>query len=218
VSDVTAAAVVGIVNGQFAQNCYLVADADAGECVVVDPGEESARILAEVARRGWRVTAIWLTHAHVDHILGVAAVKAAAGVPVHLHPADRALYDGLPQQAQWMGLRAEPAPPPEHALAAGDRLRAGRHEFEVRHTPGHSPGSVSFIAPGIALTGDALFAGSVGRTDLPGGDGAALLRSIRRELLPLPDETIVYSGHGPVTTIGEERTDNPFLTGAYELA
>lgn len=217
-SDGAVPEVVCIVNGRFAQNCYLVADVESGDCVVVDPGEESARILSEVARRGWRIGAIWLTHAHVDHILGVGAVKAAAGVPVHLHPADRPLYDGLPQQAQLMGLAAEPAPPPDHVLAPGARLRVGRHEFEVRHTPGHSPGSVSFVAPGAALTGDALFAGSVGRTDLPGGDGAALLRSIRRELLPLPDETVVYSGHGPASTIGMERATNPFLTGAYELA
>ena len=217
-SDATGLEVVCIVNGQFAQNCYLVADVETEECIVVDPGEESGRILAEVALRGWRITAIWLTHAHVDHILGVAAVKAAAGAPVHLHPADRSLYEGLPQQAQWMGLTAEPAPLPDHALSPGSRLRVGRHEFEVRHTPGHSPGSVSFVGTAVALTGDALFAGSVGRTDLPGGDGAALLRSIRRELLPLPDETVVYSGHGPATTIGVERTTNPFLTGAYELA
>lgn len=217
-SDTRGPAVVCITNGQFAQNCYLVADTAAGECAIVDPGEESGRILAEVARRGWRVTGIWLTHAHVDHILGVAAVKAATGAPIHLHAADRPLYDGLPQQAQWMGLTATPAPPPDAELRDGGRVRVGTHEFEVRHTPGHSPGAVSFIAPGLALTGDALFAGSVGRTDLPGGDGAALLSSIRSRLLPLPDDTVVYSGHGPATTIGEERAGNPFLTGAYELA
>jgi glyoxylase-like metal-dependent hydrolase (beta-lactamase superfamily II) len=218
VSETRGPAVVCITNGQFAQNCYLVADTAVGECAIVDPGEESGRILAEVARRGWRVTGIWLTHAHVDHILGVAAVKAATGAPIYLHAADRPLYDGLPQQAQWMGLTAMPAPPPDAELRDGDRVRVGTHEFEVRHTPGHSPGAVSFIAPGVALTGDALFAGSVGRTDLPGGDGAALLRSIRSRLLPLPDDTVVHSGHGPATTIGEERAANPFLTGAYELA
>lgn len=217
-SETSRPEVVCIVNGQFAQNCYLVADAASRECVVVDPGEDSRRILEEISRRGWRVTAIWLTHAHVDHILGVAAVREATGAPVHLHPADRPLYDGLPQQAQWMGLPAQAAPQPDHELRAGGRVGVGPHEFEVRHTPGHSPGSVSFIAPGIALTGDALFAGSVGRTDLPGGNGAALLSSIRRELLPLPDDTIVYSGHGPASTIGAERATNPFLTGTYELA
>jgi glyoxylase-like metal-dependent hydrolase (beta-lactamase superfamily II) len=218
VSDPGAPAVVCITNGQFAQNCYLVADVAAGECVVVDPGEESGRILSEVAARGWRVTGIWLTHAHVDHIVGVGAVNRAAAAPIHLHADDRALYDGLPQQAAWMGISAGSAPAPDAELRHGGHVRVGAHDFEVRHTPGHSPGSVSFIAPGIALTGDALFAGSVGRTDLPGGSAAALLSAIRRELLTLPDETVVYSGHGPVTTIGVERATNPFLTGTYELA
>lgn len=217
-SETRGPAVVCITNGQFAENCYLVADPVAKECAIVDPGEESGRILAEVARRGWRVTGIWLTHAHVDHILGVAAVKAATGAPIHLHAADRPLYDGLPQQAVWMGLTAPPAPPPDVELRHGEHVRVGAHEFEVRHTPGHSPGAVSFVAPGVALTGDALFAGSVGRTDLPGGNGAALLSAIRARLLPLPDDTVVYSGHGPATTIGAERAGNPFLTGAYELA
>lgn len=217
-SDTADPTVVCITNGQFAQNCYLVADAASGDCAVVDPGEESGRILSEVAARGWRVTAIWLTHAHVDHILGVAAVKAASSAPVHLHAADRALYDGLPQQAAWMGISAGPAPAPDAELRHGGRVRVGAHRFEVRHTPGHSPGSVSFVRPGLALTGDALFAGSVGRTDLPGGSGAALLAAIRRELLTLPDDTVVYSGHGPPTTIGVERATNPFLTGTYELA
>lgn len=210
--------IVCIPNGQFVQNCYLVADTAAGECAVVDPGEEAERILAEIARRGWRVGAIWLTHAHVDHILGVGAVSAATAAPIWLHAADRALYDGLQDQAAWMGFRAEPAPAPDAELRHGDRVTIGSVEFEVRHTPGHSPGSVSLVRDGIAIVGDVLFAGSVGRTDLPGGSGAALLASIRHQLLVLPDATAVYSGHGPATTIGEERETNPFLTGAYELA
>lgn len=217
-SDLLAPEVVCVTNGQFAENCYLVADPAVGDCAVVDPGEESGRILAEVAQRGWRIAAIWLTHAHVDHVLGVAAVKAASGAPVHLHPADRPLYDALPEQATWMGLTAAPPPPPDAELHHGGRIVLGTHSFEVRHTPGHSPGSVSLIGAGIALVGDALFAGSVGRTDLPGGNGVALLSGIRRQLLVLPDETVVYSGHGPATTIGDERATNPFLTGDYELA
>lgn len=206
---------VCIPNGQFAQNCYLVADPAAGECAVVDPGEEAARILGEAKRRGWRVAAIWLTHAHVDHIMGVAAVKTASGAAVHLHPADRELYDSLPEQAAWMGVQADVPPSPDRELRHGERVRVGAVELEVRHTPGHSPGSVSFVAPAAVLAGDALFAGSIGRTDLPGGNGATLLRSIRQQLLVLPDDTVVHSGHGPATTIGEERTSNPFLVGLH---
>lgn len=207
-SDLT---VVAIPNGQFVQNCYLLGDEDTGEAVVVDPGEEAERFLAELARRRWRVTGIWVTHAHLDHILGVGAVKAATGAPIVLHPADRGLYQQLPQQAEWMGLRVSPAPPPDREFQAGGEVAVGRHRFTVRHTPGHSPGSVSLVGSGLVLTGDALFAGSIGRTDLPNGDYDTLIGSIRRELLTLDDHTRVLAGHGPETTIGQERRTNPFL-------
>jgi hydroxyacylglutathione hydrolase len=206
--------VVAIPNGQFAENCYLVAPEGATDAVIVDPGEEAPRFLARAEREGLRIREIWLTHAHIDHILGVRAVHEATGAPIYLHPADRPLYDAMPEQAGWFGLRAEAAPPPDHELAHGMRLRLGEATFEVRHAPGHSPGSVVLVADGLVLAGDVLFQGSIGRTDLPGGSLARLLRSIREELLTLPDETVVYSGHGPVTTIGEERRSNPFLTGA----
>jgi len=206
--------IVCLPNGQFLENCYLIADEAAGEAVIVDPGEETALFLRELEERSWTLRAIWLTHAHVDHIMGVGAVRRATGVPVHLHPADRFLYDAVAQQAEWMGLHAEPLPPPDAAWEAGATATIGRFGFTVCHTPGHSPGSVSFSGPGMVLAGDALFQGSIGRTDLPGGDFPTLLDSIRRELLSLPDDTIVYSGHGPATTVGEERATNPFLTGA----
>jgi len=199
------------------ENCYLVADAEQGEAVLIDPGEEAERFLQVLSRHGWRLTAIWLTHAHVDHIMGVAAVRASHEVPTWLHPLDRPLYDALPQQGQWMGLRLAAPPAPTHDLAAGVALRVGGLSFDVRHVPGHSPGSVAFVGHGVAFVGDVLFSGSVGRTDLPGGDGSALLASIRRELLTLPDSTVVYSGHGPATTIGSERETNPFLTGICRL-
>lgn len=173
--------------------------------------------LAELDTRRWTLTAIWLTHAHIDHILGVAAVKRATGAPVFLHPADRPLYDALPDQAGWFGMRPEAPPAPDHELAAGRRLTAGGFEFEVRHTPGHSPGSVSFVGQGTIFGGDVLFNGSIGRTDLPGADSATLMQSIQREFLSLSDSTVVRSGHGPETTIGIERLTNPFLTGAYRL-
>lgn len=204
--------IVLLPNGAFAENCYLIADTTARQAVIVDPGEEWERFLAELGRRGWRLLGIWLTHAHIDHILGVGEVHAATGAPIWLHPADRALYDDLPRQGLWFGLHASPLPPPQHELTPGHILRVGRHEFAVRHTPGHSPGSVSLVGPGAVFSGDALFAGSIGRSDLPGGDQAVLLESIRRELLSLPDDTVVYSGHGPQTTIGDERRTNPFLS------
>jgi hydroxyacylglutathione hydrolase len=209
--------VVVIPNGQFVENCYLVADSDLGQAVIIDPGEESARFLAELGRRGWSLQAIWLTHAHIDHIMGVGAVRAATGAPIHLHPLDRPLYDALPAYGGWVGMRLEAPPTPEVELAAAQPLRIGRYDFEVRGTPGHSPGSVSFVGQGMIFGGDVLFNGSVGRTDLPGGDTATLMATIQSQFLSLPDSTVVHSGHGPKTTIGVERLTNPFLTGAYRL-
>lgn len=207
--------VVALPNGQFAENCYLLADRATRRAVMIDPGEEPKLFLAELDTRGWSLQSIWLTHAHVDHIMGVAEVKAATGVPIFLHAADRALYEALPRQAEWMGLSLEAPPPPDEELVEGQTLRLGAHEFTVRHTPGHSPGSVSFVGPGLVLGGDVLFSGSIGRTDLPGGDLPTLLHSLHNVFLALPDSTVVHSGHGPDTTIGVERMTNPFLTGAY---
>jgi glyoxylase-like metal-dependent hydrolase (beta-lactamase superfamily II) len=209
--------VVAIPNGQFAENCYLVADTRARQAVIIDPGEESRKFLAELERRGWGLEAIWLTHAHIDHILGVGAVHRATGAPIHLHPLDRPLYDALPKYGAWVGMEAEVPPPPQFELVAGDVLRVGEFDFVVRFTPGHSPGSVSFLGQGLIFGGDVLFNGSVGRTDLPGGDTATLMATIQSEFLSLPDSTVVHSGHGLDTTIGIERLTNPFLTGAYRL-
>ncbi len=205
--------IVPIPNGMFAENCYLVVDERAGECAIVDPGEEAGLILHKVEETGAKPVAIWLTHAHIDHVLGVARIAAETGAPVWLHPADRPLYDAVPDQAAWFGLEPpEPLPAPDQNLAHGTRVTAGGLSFEVRHAPGHSPGSVCLVGPGVAFSGDVLFAGSIGRTDLPGADFETLIASIERELLPLPDDTILYSGHGPETTIGRERQTNPFLT------
>jgi hydroxyacylglutathione hydrolase len=204
--------VVAVPNGRFLENCYLVTDPAAGASVVVDPGEDAALIAERLAALGTRLEAIWLTHAHVDHILGVAALKGTTGVPVYLHPADRALYDQVAEQARAFGMRAQPLPSPDRPLAHGDVLRIGGLAFAVRHVPGHSPGSVCLVGTGLVIAGDVLFRESIGRTDLAGGDFDTLIAGIERELLSLPDETIVYSGHGPQTTIGHERRHNPFLT------
>jgi len=199
------------------QNCYLVADPATGAAAMIDPGEESGRILAEVERRGWKLEAIWLTHAHIDHIMGVGDVVARWPVPIWLHPHDRPLYENLSEQAEMFGLRCPPAPAPTDAIRPGEPLVLGSLRFDVRFTPGHSPGSVALVGYGRVFGGDVLFNGSIGRTDLPGGDTATLFASIEREFLTLPDSTIVHSGHGPDTTIGVERATNPFLTGVYRL-
>lgn len=210
--------VITLTNGAFVENCYLVIDRTRGEAVIVDPGEDAALFLDRLQAEDVTLTGIWLTHAHLDHVLGVARVAENTGAGIWLHPADRPLYDHIPDQAAaWMQQRVPLPPPPQHALADGDVVTVGTHRFAVRHVPGHSPGSVAFVGDGMAFVGDALFAGSVGRVDLPGGDGAALLESITDQLLTLPDETVVYSGHGPATTIGQERASNPFLTGEYRL-
>lgn len=209
--------VVSLPNGQFAENCYLVADRQTRDAVIIDPGEASEIFLAELNRRAWALKGIWLTHAHVDHIIGVGAVHAATAAPIHLHPLDRPIYDALPQYGAWLGMQLERPPAPHRELRAGEVLRVGGLEFAVRFTPGHSPGSVSFLGNGIVFGGDVLFSGSVGRTDLPGGDAATLMATIQSQFLSLPDSTVVHSGHGPDTTIGVERLTNPFLTGAYRL-
>ena len=205
-------------NGAFVENCYLLADEEDGVAAIVDPGEDSDLFLSRATQEDWTITQIWLTHAHLDHVAGVAAVARATGAPILLHPDDRFLYDEVARQASWLGVQCEQPPPPNRELRAGDTVAIGEYEFAVRPVPGHSPGSVAFVRPGLAVVGDTLFAGGVGRVDLPGGDGPTLLASIQDELLTLPDDTLIYPGHGPETTVGRERVSNPFLTGAYPLA
>jgi glyoxylase-like metal-dependent hydrolase (beta-lactamase superfamily II) len=209
--------VVSLPNGQFAENCYLVADRQSREAVIIDPGEEPAMFLAELDTRAWSLRGIWLTHAHIDHIIGVGEVHARTGAPIYLHPLDRPIYDALPQYGTWVGMKLDRPPAPHHDLGPGQVLRVGRFKFAVRFTPGHSPGSVSFLGEDMIFGGDVLFNGSVGRTDLPGGDATTLMATIQSQFLSLPDSTVVHSGHGPDTTIGVERLTNPFLTGAYRL-
>ena len=206
--------IVALTNGAFAENTYLVADPERREAAIVDPGEEADLFLARLRTEGWTLRAIWLTHAHLDHVAGIAAVRAATGAPVWLHPADRRLYDRAPDQARAFGMELAPLPPPDAEFVEGEPARVGGRAFDVLHTPGHSPGGVSFAGHGVVFVGDVLFAGPIGRTDLPGGDGDVLLASIRDKLYALPNATVVYAGHGPATTIGEEKATNPFVRPA----
>ena len=195
--------------GPLQENCYLLSD--AGQAVLIDPGDEAGRLLG--ALEELELTAVWLTHAHFDHVGALADILDRSSVPVYLHPDDWELLDNAAASAAYFGLtlrqpEVEPSP-----LTHGQVMKMGKLEASCLYTPGHAPGHVSFYVPaaGFVLAGDALFQGSVGRTDLPGGDHAQLLASIRRELLTLPDETRVLPGHGPETTVGAERLSNPFL-------
>ncbi len=201
--------------GPFAQNCYLVVCAATSAAILVDPGAATPQMLATARRLGVTVESIVLTHAHVDHVDGVPRAKAETGAPIYLHPGDTELYRNAPLQAQMFGLLMDPLPPVDHPLAAGDVVRFGECELEVRFAPGHAPGHVILVGDGVALVGDVVFNGSIGRTDLPGGDFATLMRSIREQVLTLPDATTLHTGHGPDTTVGHERRTNPFITGSY---
>jgi len=203
--------IIALTNGAFAENCYLVADPETREAVIVDPGEESDLFRSRLRSEGWTLRAIWLTHAHLDHVAGVSAMREATGAPVWLHPDDRRLYDRAPDQARAYGFTLDRLAPPDREFREGEPAIVGGLAFDVLHTPGHSPGSVSLAGYGVVFVGDVLFAGSVGRTDLPGGDTDTLRASIRDKLYVLPDETVVYSGHGPATTVGEEARANPFV-------
>ena len=199
--------------GPFEENCYLVVDESSQHAVLIDPGDEASRIVRMVRETGATLDAIWLTHAHIDHIGAVAAVKREWDVPVYLHPADAPLYAAGARQAAFYGLGFEQPDPPDRELAHGDRVRVGDLEFEVMHTPGHAPGLVVFHGHGVALAGDLLFAGSIGRTDLPLSNPADMEASLRRIMSDLRDEVAVHPGHGPSTSIGQERMSNPFVNG-----
>jgi len=229
--------------GMLQCNCSILADRETRDAIVVDPGDEVERILEILRSRELRVRAILSTHAHIDHVGGLARLHEATGAPILMHPDDLPLYQRMDIQAQWLGVRPPPIATVDAELREGETIRWGGYEARVLHTPGHTPGSVSLYIPleppaaapgtdlaagsatpappaparrtpgysGWLLAGDTLFAGSIGRTDLWGGDLRLILESLHGKLMKLPDATRVYPGHGNITSIGEERETNPFL-------
>ncbi|HEX9654010.1 MAG TPA: MBL fold metallo-hydrolase [bacterium] len=197
--------------GVFAENCYVVGCEQTREGVVIDPGDEGQRILRAIEKNSLKIKYILITHAHLDHVKEAQAVKSALNVPLCMHRADQLLLDNLPAQAAAFGLSTSGIPQVDQYINEGESINFGKQRFEILFTPGHSPGSVSFVTQKLAFVGDVLFAGSIGRTDLPGGDFDMLIQSIKSKLYPLGDDTQVYPGHGPHTTIGGERRTNPFL-------
>lgn len=200
--------------GPIEENCWLLADESASQAVLIDPGEEAERLLAAVDATGCTLTAIWLTHAHFDHLGAVADILRVRPVPVYLHPLDRVLYDHAHESGQRFGLNVETPPPPDRELAEGDTVSCGTFVFDVWHLPGHSPGHVAFIGSGLCISGDLLFEGSIGRTDLPFCDRDAMRRSLVR-LTTLPPGTRVLPGHGGYTEIGKELATNPYLAPQF---
>jgi glyoxylase-like metal-dependent hydrolase (beta-lactamase superfamily II) len=202
--------------GPVGCNCTVVVCPTTREALIVDPGGDAGKILALLTKLDARAVGIVHTHGHFDHILGTRDVAAATGAPVSIHGEDLDLYRGLVRQARYFDLVADEPPEPSQILAGGETLRFGQFQARVLHTPGHTPGSVGLFieasgeAP-LLLAGDTLFEGGIGRTDFPGGSSAQILRSIRDTLFALPDETVVVPGHGPETTIGEEREHNPYV-------
>ena len=200
--------------GPIQANCYIVGDEISRKGVVIDPGDEVPRILDKLREHQLEVVYILNTHGHFDHVGGNKKLKEATGAQIAIHPDDASYLDRLAESAAVWGMRAENSPRPDLLLADGQVLEVGGLNFKVLHTPGHSRGSVSFVLEDaqIVFTGDLIFAGSIGRTDFPGGDYNSLIRSVREKIFPLGDEVRILSGHGPITTVGHEKQTNPFFT------
>jgi len=196
--------------GPIMANCFIVGCEKTQNAAVIDPGDEVDRILLTLADAGLTVKAILNTHGHFDHVGGNRRLKSATGAPLMIHRLDAPMLDSLAQSAAAWGLAAEDSPDPDRFLEDGDMVEVGQLAFKVLHTPGHTPGGVAFHTDGAVFVGDTLFAGSIGRTDFPGGDYAQIIASIRNKLFPLGDDVVAYTGHGPETTIGREKRTNPF--------
>jgi hydroxyacylglutathione hydrolase len=205
--------------GPLRCNCTILGDEATHEAMVVDPGDNIPEILSRLQKHGLTLRQIVVTHAHIDHVGGAAQLRKLTGAPVLMNQQDLALLGMMEMQAGWIGVPTPEVAPPDASAEDGLALGLAALPAEVLHTPGHTPGSICLLFPAqqLLLAGDTLFAGSIGRTDLPGGDGHQILRSLRDRLLVLPDATIVVPGHGPETTIGEERHSNPFLQPKFRM-
>lgn len=199
--------------GPLACNCTILGDEEAREAIVIDPGDEVGRIHRRLTELGLKLTQIIVTHGHIDHVGGALKLKRLTGAPIYLNENDLPLLDMMQAQAEWVGVATPETAPPDEGLADGQTIGLVRFPAQVLHTPGHTQGSIClhFAPLNLLIAGDTLFAGSIGRTDLPGGNYDQIIDSLRSRLLTLPDETRVLPGHGPATTIGDERRSNPFL-------
>ncbi len=197
--------------GPIMANCFIVGCETTKQAAVIDPGDDADRILMELAKSELKVKYLINTHGHFDHVGANKRMKEATGAELAIHPDDESMLEQLSQSAMMFGLSAENSPPADIALNDGDTLSFGEITLQVMHTPGHSKGGVCLYTKGHLFAGDTLFAGSIGRTDLQGGDYDTLIASIKDRLLPLPENTVVYTGHGPETSIGNEKRMNPFL-------
>jgi glyoxylase-like metal-dependent hydrolase (beta-lactamase superfamily II) len=201
--------------GPLQCNCTLLGDESSGEAIVVDPGDEIGEVLTRLARHRLKLKQIIVTHAHIDHVGGAAQLRKATGAPVYLNEQDLSLLGKMEMQAAWLGVPTPETVSPDVLAVEGLAVGLGGIAGEVLHTPGHTQGSIClhFANENLLLAGDTLFAGSIGRTDLPGGDGRQIMLSLRDRILTLPETTLVVPGHGPETTIAVERETNPFLKG-----
>jgi glyoxylase-like metal-dependent hydrolase (beta-lactamase superfamily II) len=202
---------IRLVVGPLEVNCFILADEKTKEAVIIDPGDDAQEILKIIKEKGLKVKYIINTHGHFDHMGANRALKDATGAALLIHEGDAPMMASAQIQSRAFGMDTTPSPKADRYVKHGDVIKAGEVSLKVLHTPGHSPGGISLLEQGMVFTGDALFAGSIGRTDLPGGDLMTLLRSIKTNLMSLPDDTKVFCGHGPASTIGEEREENPFL-------
>lgn len=200
----------------FAENAYLIWRDGQPQALAIDPGDAPSMVQT-LSEQNLQLAAILLTHSHIDHIDGVAYLVRATHAPIYLHPEARIFYDNAAVQGAQFGMRVETPPPPTHELQPGKTVKLAGIELEVRYVPGHAPGHVLLYSAqdGVAFVGDVVFQGSIGRTDLPGGNYQVLMQSIREQVMTLPDETTLYSGHGPETTVGDERRFNPFIAPLY---
>jgi glyoxylase-like metal-dependent hydrolase (beta-lactamase superfamily II) len=200
-----------VIVGALETNCYLVYCRETLECAVIDPGAEPEKIFRVIGHKGLKPTILINTHGHVDHVGANRDIKDKFDVPLTIHEADSPMLESVLQTELSFFLGAKASPPPDKFLEEGEKIKIGNVSLSVHHTPGHSPGSVCLLGDGILFSGDTLFFGGVGRTDLPGGSWADLEKSIRERIFILPDDTLVLTGHGPATTVGQEKKFNPFI-------